>query len=220
MLLVPSLDLLKPASRTTSLWENGRCAAWLCGSTEKRTGPSCISVIGWCPSRRCGVAVRPTTYRAFASASTRSNETAGRWWHSSTMTCRQLADALDELVPTGRRVARLPGLLALEPCRENVLAPAKERPEQLHLLGGGPWDRSRDREGKVHANLPLGAQGRQLSMERGKARSGITLLAIQPCEQSLLLGDGLQQRLAAYPLTGALLPVASRLLSLVLHRAS
>jgi len=27
----------------------------------KRTGPSCISVIGWCPSRRCGVAVRPTT---------------------------------------------------------------------------------------------------------------------------------------------------------------
>jgi len=71
----------------------------------------------------------------------------------------------------------------------------------------------------VHANLRLGAQGRQLGMERGKARSGITLLAIQPCEQSLLLGDGLQQRLAAYPLTGALLPVASRL-GLVLHRAS
>jgi len=72
----------------------------------------------------------------------------------------------------------------------------------------------------VHANLRLGAQGRQLGMERGKARSGITLLAIQPCEQSLLLGDGLKQRLAAYPLTGALLPVASRLLGLVLHRAS
>ena len=35
--------------------------AWLFASTVKRTGPSCISVIGWCPSRRCGVAVSPTT---------------------------------------------------------------------------------------------------------------------------------------------------------------
>src|SRR6202022_4515577 len=48
---------------------------------------------------------------------------------------RELTDAFDELVPARRRVARLPGFLAHEPRRKDVLAPAEQRPKQPHLLG-------------------------------------------------------------------------------------
>src|ERR1039458_10076610 len=43
-------------------------------------------MIGWCPSFRVGVAVRPTTYLAFTCLMTCSNVKAEMWWHSSTIT--------------------------------------------------------------------------------------------------------------------------------------
>src|SRR6266481_2438297 len=43
-------------------------------------------MIGWCPSFRVGVAVRPTTYLAFTCLITCSNVKADMWWHSSTIT--------------------------------------------------------------------------------------------------------------------------------------
>src|ERR1035438_8415939 len=43
-------------------------------------------MIGWCPSFRVGVAVRPTTYLAFTCRITCSNVKAEMWWHSSTIT--------------------------------------------------------------------------------------------------------------------------------------
>ena len=39
----------------------GRRAVSLFGSMANRTGPHCMWMIGWCPSRRYGVAVRPVT---------------------------------------------------------------------------------------------------------------------------------------------------------------
>lgn len=48
---------------------------------------------------------------------------------------RQLAHAFHELVGTRRRVARLARLFADEPRREDVVTPAKQRAEELHLLG-------------------------------------------------------------------------------------
>ena len=50
-------------------------------------GPTCMWRIGWWPSLRFAVAVRPTTKRARTAERSRSNETAGTWWHSSTTTC-------------------------------------------------------------------------------------------------------------------------------------
>src|SRR6266571_8856176 len=44
-------------------------------------------MIGWCPSLRSGVAVRPRTYLAFTCFITCSKVNADKWWHSSTMTC-------------------------------------------------------------------------------------------------------------------------------------
>src|SRR5271165_5078176 len=44
-------------------------------------------MIGWCPSLRSGVAVRPRTYLAFTCFITSSKVNADKWWHSSTMTC-------------------------------------------------------------------------------------------------------------------------------------
>ena len=44
--------------------------------TWKRIGPHCMKMIGCCPSRRIGVAVRPNTNFAFARLRMPSNETA------------------------------------------------------------------------------------------------------------------------------------------------
>src|SRR5947209_5078412 len=43
-------------------------------------------MIGWCPSFRVGVAVKPTTYLAFTCRITCSKVKADMWWHSSTIT--------------------------------------------------------------------------------------------------------------------------------------
>src|ERR1035437_107885 len=43
-------------------------------------------MIGWCPSFRAGVAVKPTTYLACTGRITCSNVKADMWWHSSTIT--------------------------------------------------------------------------------------------------------------------------------------
>src|ERR1035438_6998215 len=43
-------------------------------------------MIGWWPSFRVGVAVRPTTYLAFTCFITRSKVNAETWWHSSMIT--------------------------------------------------------------------------------------------------------------------------------------
>jgi hypothetical protein len=51
-----------------------------------RIGPHCMKMIGCCPSRRIGVAVRPSTYLALVRFRMASNDTAPTWWHSSTIT--------------------------------------------------------------------------------------------------------------------------------------
>ena len=51
-----------------------------------RTGPHCMVMIASSPSRRYGVAVSPSHRRQRASRTAISNDRAGRWWHSSTIT--------------------------------------------------------------------------------------------------------------------------------------
>jgi hypothetical protein len=94
-------------------------------------------------------------------------------------------------------VARLAGLLAHEPCREDVVASAEQAPEQAHFLGGRLWCWRVQHQGQPHANLRLGTQGRKLCLEGSEAGLGIGLLAIQPSEQGLLLGDRFEELVAA-----------------------
>ena len=63
-------------SLTTNRRTKGETADDDLRSTTYRAGPSCISNIGCCPSRRFGVAVSPVTYRARTSLSTCSNDEA------------------------------------------------------------------------------------------------------------------------------------------------
>jgi len=73
-----AVALLNPVSRTMSLCSNGRRSAWFFASARNRTGPSCISVMAWRPSRRCGVAVadcRPGPRRWPRCATTRCRPT-------------------------------------------------------------------------------------------------------------------------------------------------
>jgi hypothetical protein len=51
-----------------------------------RIGPSCMVRMPSRPSRRYGVAVRPSHRLTVAWRTQASNETAGTWWHSSTTT--------------------------------------------------------------------------------------------------------------------------------------
>jgi hypothetical protein len=111
----------------------------------------------------------------------------------------QLADASYELVPAGRRVAGLPGLLAHEPRWENILAPAEQRPEKLDLVGGRPRRRRIDGEWQRNTDLRAGAEGRQLCPERGQPAPRIRFLGREPGEASLLVGDRLEQCVAAGP---------------------
>ena len=69
--IVPFLATIPPRMTMT-------CRLTL-ASNANATGPNCISQIGWCPSRRRGVAVSPIRNRAFTLLSTRSNKTAGTW---------------------------------------------------------------------------------------------------------------------------------------------
>jgi hypothetical protein len=73
-------------------------------------------------------------------------------------------------------MARLPGLVAHEPDREDVIAPAKQGAEQCHLLGGCPWNRRIDGERNAQANLRLGTERSQLGLERTDPTTRIRLL--------------------------------------------
>src|SRR5260370_31802112 len=81
--------------------------------------------------------------------------------------------------------------------REDILPPTEEGAEQLDLLGRRPWSRCLDRERWTNADPRLGAQCRQLGLERSEATLGIGLLGLKRGESLLFLGDCFDQRLAA-----------------------
>ncbi len=97
----------------------------------------------------------------------------------------------------GGRVPGLPGLLAHEPRRKDILAPAKQRAEQLHLLGGRPRRRYVDGKRQPNAALRLGAERSQLGPNPSEPTSRGGLVRFELRAASLFLRDRGEQFLAA-----------------------
>ncbi len=71
---------------TTSSRRTSSAPATVPGLISWRIGPQWNPMIASSLSRRYGVAVRPSHRRVRARSTHAANETAGRWWHSSTTT--------------------------------------------------------------------------------------------------------------------------------------
>lgn len=101
---------------------------------------------------------------------------------------RELADAAHELVGTSRRVPSLSGPLALEPGGNNVLATAKERSEEHHLLLGVGGDGRCRKSETIRQLHPRGGGGKLLAQSL-QARARPLPLELELGKPSFLISD-------------------------------
>jgi hypothetical protein len=100
---------------------------------------------------------------------------------------REAADAPDELVGAGWRIAGRAGPLAHETSRVDVWAAAEQRPKEPNFHGGCPRNIRLRRVS--HLLRPGGAQGLELPLEDGEPRGSGGALGVKPGEAGSFLFD-------------------------------